>query len=44
MSVYKLTQDTGSQLVERYKKNEIVTGFENVPYIRKRVHNIWVIR
>ena len=44
VSVYEITQDTGSLLVERYKKNEIVTGFENVPYIRERVHNIWVIR
>ena len=26
------------------KKNEIVTGFENVRYIRERIHNIWVIR
>ena len=44
MSDYEITQGTGSQLVERYKKNEIVTGFENVWYIRERIHNIWVIR
>ena len=44
MSDYEITQGTGSQLVERYKKNEIVTGFENVRYIRERIHNIWVIR
>jgi len=44
MSDYEITQDTGLQLVERYKKNEIVTGFENVRYIRERIHNIWVIR
>ena len=44
MSDYEITQDTGSQLVERYKKNETVTGFQNVRYIHERIHNIWKIR